>query len=221
MEYLSVAIDGPAGAGKSTIAKAVAKALRMTYVDTGAMYRAVALYCIQSNILEKSQIENIMDQIHIKLSCEDGEQKIFLNEKDITHEIRMPEVSKMSSYIATFPSIRQELVSLQRELAKNDSVVMDGRDIGTNVLPNATVKIFLTASITERAQRRYLELQNKGISSSIATIQEEIEERDHQDMIRTISPLVKAIDAIEVDTTGSTIEEVVLKILSIIGKRRI
>ncbi|NMA84779.1 MAG: (d)CMP kinase [Epulopiscium sp.] len=221
MEYISVAIDGPAGAGKSTIAKAVAKALRMTYVDTGAMYRSVALYCIQYDIQEKSQIEMVMDKIHITLSYEDGEQKVFLNGRDVTNEIRTPEVAKMSSYIATFPTIRQQLVEIQREMARKQSVVMDGRDIGTYVLPDAPVKIFLTASTAERARRRYHEMQTKGIVSSIAEIQAEIEQRDEQDMNRIVSPLKKAADAIEIDTTSDTIEEVVQKILDIIDKRRI
>lgn len=221
MEYISIAIDGPAGAGKSTIAKAVAKALRITYVDTGAMYRSVALYCIEYDILEKSQIKDVMDQIHISLGYERDEQRIFLNGRDVTHEIRTPEVSKVSSYIATFPTIRQQLVEAQRKIAKQQSVVMDGRDIGTYVLPEAPVKIFLTASVAERARRRHLEMQSKGISSEIADIQKEIEQRDEQDMSRSVSPLKKAIDAIELDTTGSTIEEVVKEILDIIDKRRI
>ncbi|NLL69559.1 MAG: (d)CMP kinase [Epulopiscium sp.] len=221
MEYISIAIDGPAGAGKSTIAKAVAKALGIVYVDTGAMYRAVALYCIEHEIVERSQIEKIMDQIQIELIYEKEMQRIFLNNEDVTHKIRTPEVSKMASYVATFPSIRTQLVESQRKIAQNQSVVMDGRDIGTHVLPEAKVKIFLTATSVERAQRRYIEMKKKGISCALSEIQAEIEKRDEQDMNRSFAPLKKAKDAIEVDTTGYTIEEVVEKILKIIQQRSI
>ncbi|NLP46675.1 MAG: (d)CMP kinase [Epulopiscium sp.] len=216
MEYISVAIDGPAGAGKSTIAKAVANALHFIYVDTGAMYRTVALYCIEHGIKDESQIANVMDYINIELRYEGNEQQVFLNGQDVTHKIRTSKVSQMASYVATFPSVRDKLVEYQKEIAKKQSVVMDGRDIGTNVLPKATVKIFLTATSTERARRRYLEMQQKGIECNLLEIKEEIDKRDKQDKTRTFAPLKKAEDAVEVDTTGFTIDQVVKRILALI-----
>jgi len=221
MKYFSIAIDGPAGAGKSTIAKMIAKKLNIIYIDTGAMYRAVALYCINHGIqcTDKNNVEKILDQIEIKILYKDHTQRIFLNDEDVSDIIRTQEISQGASDVATIQAVRVKMVELQRNLAKSASVVMDGRDIGTHVLPNADLKIFLTASVEERASRRYKELTQKGIECSLSKIKEEIEARDKNDTCRECSPLRKAEDAVEVDTTGKTIQEVVDQIISLIPKQ--
>ncbi|NLK21748.1 MAG: (d)CMP kinase [Epulopiscium sp.] len=218
MRHYAIAIDGPAGAGKSTIAKQVANHLNIVYVDTGAMYRAVALYCIQYgiNYNDQEEVKKILDEINIKIEYKEDNQIILLNNKDITEEIRTQEVTKAASTVATIHAVRIKMVEFQRDIAKDTSVVMDGRDIGTCVLPNANIKIFLTASVEERAQRRYKELCQKGIECTKGQIKSEIEARDKNDSTRKFSPLTKAEDAIEIDTTHYTIGEVANKIIKII-----
>lgn len=206
----SIAIDGPAGAGKSTIAKNIAKKLGFIYIDTGAMYRAMALYIMRNNIASDDEegILAVLDQVHIEIQHVNGEQHVYLNEEDVTTVIRTNEVSQMASVTSVYPKVRIKLVEIQRKLAEKTNVIMDGREIGTYVLPNASLKIFLTASVAERARRRFEENQAKGIASDLEQIKREIEERDHRDMNRAFAPLKKAEDAIEVDSSHMTIEEV-------------
>lgn len=216
----SIAIDGPAGAGKSTIAKAIAKSLKIVYLDTGAMYRAAAYKALQLGIdlLDKTNLASLADNLKIDVQYKNNEQRIILDGEDITESIRTPEISKAASAVAAIPEIRLKLVDIQRSIAKKVNVVMDGRDIGTYVLPDASVKIFLTASVEERAKRRYDELHNKGINDSYADILKDIEERDYKDSTRAFAPLKKAKDAVEIDTTSMSIEEVIERILQIIDK---
>lgn len=214
MKTFSIAIDGPAGAGKSTIAKKIAHDLKCIYIDTGAMYRSVGYYCLQNGIdyHEEELVCNALPAIHIVLkSCEDG-QHIYLNHEDVSLNIRTGEVAVVASKVATYGKVREALVKMQQEMAKSQSIVMDGRDIGTVVLPFATLKIYLTASVEERAQRRYKEYIEKGMSISLTSLEEEIKARDAQDMGREISPLKKAEDAIELDTTYLGIDEIVERI---------
>lgn len=214
MKTFSIAIDGPAGAGKSTIAKKIAHDLKCIYIDTGAMYRSVGYYCLQNGIdyHEEELVCNALPAIHIVLkSCEDG-QHIYLNHEDVSLNIRTGEVAVAASKVATYGKVREALVKMQQEMAKSQSIVMDGRDIGTVVLPFATLKIYLTASVEERAQRRYKEYIEKGMSISLTSLEEEIKARDAQDMGREISPLKKAEDAIELDTTYLGIDEIVERI---------
>ena len=214
-----VAIDGPAGAGKSTVAKILAEKLHCTYIDTGAMYRAVAF-----EILEKSknptedeieiQAQKILEDFNIDLKFENGMTRVFVNGRDISEEIRTPRVSQLVPYVASIDFVREKLVDLQRKMSRNQSVVLDGRDIGTVVLPDANVKIFLTASIEERARRRFEELKSKGIESvDLETLQREIAARDRADIERKISPLRQAPDAIRIDSTHDRIDQVVAMIL--------
>ncbi|MBS6195617.1 MAG: (d)CMP kinase [Clostridiales bacterium] len=209
MSY-TIAVDGPAGAGKSTIAKKVAKELSFIYVDTGAMYRAMGLYFLRQGILpeEKGKIEAACGDIRVSIVYENGEQQVLLNGENVSKEIRREEVGNMASKTSVNQKVREKLVALQRELAEKENVVMDGRDIGTQVLPNATVKIYLTASTRERAKRRYLELQEKGMDGNLEEIEADIRERDHRDMTREISPLRQAEDAVLVDASFLSIEEV-------------
>lgn len=212
---INIAIDGPAGAGKSTIAKRVAKELQFIYIDTGAMYRAVALKAIRQNIDTKNQeqLSEIAKNVDITLSHVDNTQRIFLDGEDVSDLIRTPEVSVGASNVAVFPEVRLKLVDLQRIIAKDKDIVMDGRDIGSYVLPNANLKIFLTASVDERAKRRYNELTNKGQNVSFEEVKKDMIFRDNNDSSRAFAPLVKVADAIEVDTTALSIDEVVEKIL--------
>ena len=210
MSY-TIAIDGPAGAGKSTIAKKVAKELGFIYVDTGAMYRAMALYFLKNNIApeDKEAIENGCDAISVSISYENGAQQVWLNGENVSGVIRQEAVGNMASKTSVNAKVREKLVALQRELAQKENVVMDGRDIGTQVLPDATAKIYLTASVEERARRRFLELQEKGMQGDLEEIAADIRERDYRDMNRDISPLRQAEDAVLVDASDMTIEEVV------------
>lgn len=214
---MNIAIDGPAGAGKSSIAKLVAKKLSFVYIDTGAMYRTMALYFLQNGIDTKdvSQVESRCDEIEITIAYENGEQHIFLNGDDVSGEIRNEQVGNNASVVAAYPKIREKLVALQRQMAASTDVIMDGRDIGTVVLPEADVKIYLTASSSVRAGRRYKELQEKGVACDLKKIEEDIIARDEQDMNREISPLKQAEDAVLVDSSDMTIEEVVDRIISI------
>ncbi|MBR5407405.1 MAG: (d)CMP kinase [Lachnospiraceae bacterium] len=215
---MQIAIDGPAGAGKSTIAKRLAKESGYIYVDTGAMYRAMALYLLRRGISaeDKAGIESACEDADISIKYIDGEQNVILNGENVNGLIRTQEVSNMASASSVNGKVRQKLVSLQQKLAESTDVVMDGRDIGTTVLPDAEVKIYLTASVKVRAKRRYDELIAKGEESDLKVIEQEIRERDERDMTREISPLKKADDAIEVDTSDMGIEEVVNAINGII-----
>ncbi|MGN1141192.1 MAG: (d)CMP kinase [Oliverpabstia sp.] len=209
MSY-TIAIDGPAGAGKSTIAKRVAKELSFIYVDTGAMYRAMALYFLRKGILpdETEKIEEACEEIQVSITYVNGEQQVWLNGENVSKVIRKEEVGNMASKTSVNSKVREKLVALQRELASRENVVMDGRDIGTQVLPDATAKIYLTASVEERARRRFLELQEKGMPENMEAIEDDIIARDHRDMTREISPLRQAEDAVLVDASKMTIEEV-------------
>lgn len=218
---MNIAIDGPAGAGKSSIAKLVAQKLSFVYFDTGAMYRTIALYALehQINPAREEDVVAVLDEIQITLSHEDGEQEIFLNGTNVSKDIRREEVGKNASTVAKYAAVRQKLVSLQQEIAADMDVIMDGRDIGTVVLPNAEVKIYLTASANVRAKRRYKELQKKGESCDLTQIEKDIIARDEQDMNREISPLRQAEDAVLVDSSDMTIEEVVNCLIDIIKKK--
>ncbi len=208
---INIAIDGPAGAGKSTIAKLVAKELGYGYVDTGAMYRTIALAFIEKNVnLEDDKDINFAcDAINIDIKFIDNVQHMYLDGADVTSEIRQEEVGNMASKVAAKKQVRDMLLMLQRGLAASNSVIMDGRDIGTHVLPNADVKIYLTASVEVRAKRRYDELVAKGETPDIEKIKADIEQRDYQDMNRDIAPLKQAEDAIYLDTSNMGIDQVV------------
>ena len=216
MSY-SIAIDGPAGAGKSTIAKSIAKKLKFIYVDTGAMYRAMGLYFLQNKIKmdETDKINQACNLVNVSIEYEKGEQQVFLNGENVTNYIRTEEVGKMASACAVNKQIRLKLVELQRDLAAKSNVIMDGRDIGTYVLPKANLKIYLTASSKERARRRWDELSKKGIPWELDEIEKDIIARDEQDKNRDFAPLKQADDAILVDSSDLTIEEVIDKIIKI------
>lgn len=218
----NIAIDGPAGAGKSTIAKRVARELSFIYVDTGAMYRAMALYLLRQNIeaQDTAKIEEICEQADIAIAYESGEQQVILNGENVTAYLRAEDVGKMASASSPNAKVREKLVALQQKLAREADVVMDGRDIGTKVLPDAAVKIYLTASVRIRAMRRYQELQREGVSSSLEEIEKSIQKRDEQDKNRENSPLRQAEDAVLVDSSEMTIDQVVEEILSIYRKNR-
>ncbi len=213
----NIAIDGPAGAGKSTIAKQVAKEKGYIYVDTGAMYRGLAVYFLEKGIDPQNvtEIEKACQDAEVTIGYEDGVQQIYLNGENITSELRREEVGNMASKSSAVPKVREKLLDLQQSLAKEKDVVMDGRDIGTNVLPNADVKVFLTADARTRAKRRYDELSAKGIACSLDEIEQDIIERDERDMTRETAPLKQAKDAILIDSSHMSISEVVKKILSL------
>ncbi len=217
----AIAIDGPAGAGKSTIAKLTAQRLSFTYVDTGALYRALAVFFLQEHLLadETEKIREACKRAKIDISYENGEQQVFLNGENITGRLRSEDVSAMASESSAIPAVRRHLFNLQRELAKRYDVVMDGRDIGTTILPDASLKIFLTANVKERARRRYEQLCEKGEEADLSRIEEEIAQRDHRDMTREESPLKQAEDAILLDTSNMTIEEVADTILDLYQKK--
>ena len=217
MKNFNLAIDGPAGAGKSTIAKRIAKQLGFIYVDTGAMYRAMALYFIRNKISasETQKIEAACKDVKVSIEYKNGEQLVVLNGENVNALIRTEEVGNMASTTSVNKAVRLKLVELQQELAKRENVVMDGRDIGTYVLPNADVKIYLTASSGERAKRRWLELKGKGVQADIYEIEKDIIERDNRDMTRKFAPLKQAEDALYLDTSEMSIEEVVQKIVTL------
>lgn len=212
----NIAIDGPAGAGKSTIAKLVAKERGYIYVDTGAMYRGMAIYFLQQGIRpeETEKIAAASKDADVSIVYEDGVQQIYLNGENVTAKLREEEVGNMASMCSAVPEVRAQLLELQRNLAARENVVMDGRDIGTNILPNADTKIYLTASVDTRANRRFLELQEKCVDCNLEEIARDIEERDYRDMHREIAPLRQAEDAVYVDSSNLSIEEVVETILS-------
>lgn len=207
---LKIAIDGPAGAGKSTIAKGLAKKLNAIYVDTGAMYRAIGLYVLRNGIdkNDETAVVEAVSTINVSIVFEDGQQVVMLNGENVNGFIRTEEVGMMASGISGYAKVREKMVNLQRELAESTDVVMDGRDIGTVVLPNANPKIYLTASARVRAERRAAELEAKGEPADIDTIEKDIIDRDYADMHRAVSPLMKADDAVEIDSSYMTIEEV-------------
>ena len=213
----NIAIDGPAGAGKSTVAQKVAKELSFVYVDTGAMYRAMALYLLRKGVNREKpdEIGEACQNAEISIEYQNGEQIVLLDGENVNAHLRTEEVSAMASVSSAVPRVREKLLDLQRKLARTMSVVMDGRDIGTTILPDADVKIYLTASSLTRARRRYLEYQEKGEACDLAEIQKTIEERDQRDRTREISPLCQAEDAVLVDSSELTIDETVEKILSV------
>jgi cytidylate kinase len=215
---ISIAIDGPAGAGKSTIAKKAAKELGYIYVDTGALYRAVGLYMLSKGIetTNADAICSLLDKVKIELKFTNGEQRVLLSGKDVTDDIRTAEVSMAASNVSAIPKVRDFLFSLQKDIAKANNVIMDGRDIGTVVLPNAQVKIFLTASSEERAKRRYDEMLGKGQKADYDEVLKDLKIRDYNDSHREVAPLVPAENAIIVDTTGNTLEQSVIQLISII-----
>ena len=210
----NIAIDGPAGAGKSTISKIVAKELGFIYVDTGAMYRTMALACYRAGIKaeEEEKVVEKCNAVKVTLGYEDGTQKVYLDGEDVSTEIRQEVIGNMTSAIAVYGPVRKILVAMQQEIAKNNDVVMDGRDIGTSVLPKADLKIYLTASSRTRAERRYKELTQKGENCNIDDIENDIKERDYRDMHREVSPLSQAEDAVLVDSSDMSIDEVVAEI---------
>ena len=215
----NIAIDGPAGAGKSTIAKLVAKKLDFIYVDTGAMYRAIALYLLRSGVdtADEAAVSEAVKNADITICYRDGAQQVILNGEDVSGLIRTEEVGNTASAVSVYPAVRAHLLELQRSLAASRNVIMDGRDIGTVVLPHAQVKIYLTASSMVRAKRRYDELTAKGESCDLGKIRQDIEDRDYRDMHRETSPLKQADDAVLVDTSDMTIEQVIDRIVELIG----
>lgn len=217
----NIAIDGPAGAGKSTIAKQVAKEIGAVYVDTGAMYRAIALYLIRQGVkeTEEDKMEELCRNAEVSLVYdENGQQQVLLNGENVSAYIRTEEVSKMASVSSAKKEVRACLMDLQRNLAKTTQVVMDGRDIGSNVLPDAGVKIYLTASVETRAKRRFDEMKEKGVECTLDEIMEDIKDRDYRDMNREIAPLVRAEGAVLVDSSDMSIEEVKKEIIDIYKK---
>ena len=216
----NIAIDGPAGAGKSTIAKKVAKDLGFVYVDTGAMYRALAVHFINRGIdaKDKELVVEAVKEAEVSIKYIDGVQHVYLNGEDITGKLRTEEVGIMASMTSAIPEVRARLLELQRGLASSEDVIMDGRDIGTNILPNAELKIYLTASVDTRAMRRYKELTEKGEDCDLEVIKKDIEDRDYRDMTRKTAPLKQAGDAHLVDSSYMNIEEVVEKIKALYNK---
>jgi len=213
----NVAIDGPAGAGKSTIAKLVAKELGFVYVDTGAMYRALAVFFLKQGLTpeDTERIKEVCKNASVTLKYENGVQQVYLNGENVTGQLREEAVGNMASVSSAIGEVRAQLLELQREMARTNDVIMDGRDIGTNILPNADVKVYLTASVEERARRRYIELQAKGVSCNLDEIAHDIEERDYRDMNRDIAPLKQAEDAVYLDSSDMSIDEVAQAIIKL------
>lgn len=219
MKYVSVAVDGPAGSGKSTITKMVAKSLGFNYVDTGAMYRALTYNFLANGLdeLEEEKIKGLLSKTEFKVEYVDGVQYVYVNDEEVSDKIRTAEVSKFTSLFAKSPAVRDFLIDTQRNLANTNNIIMDGRDIASVVLPNADVKIFLTASVEERARRRMLDFERQGIANvDFEKVKEDIKARDWQDENRDIAPLVKVDSAILLDTTSMTIDEVVVKMTELV-----
>ena len=219
MRYVSVAVDGPAGSGKSTITKMVAKSLGFNYVDTGAMYRALTYNFLANGLdeLEEEKIKGLLSETEFKVEYVDGVQYVYVNDEEVSDKIRTAEVSKFTSLFAKSPAVRDFLIDTQRNLANTNNIIMDGRDIASVVLPNADVKIFLTASVEERARRRMLDFERQGIANvDFEKVKEDIKARDWQDENRDIAPLVKVDSAILLDTTSMTIDEVVVKMTELV-----
>jgi cytidylate kinase len=221
MKKLSIAIDGPAAAGKSTVAKRLAEQLSYLYIDTGAMYRALTYLALQNGIdvHDEQALLALLRDTYIELKPSERGQLVFVNGRDVTDVIRNEEVTNSVSFVAKHPLVRKEMVARQRALGEQGGVVMDGRDIGTHVLPHAEVKIFLKASVEERAKRRHQENLERGFSSDLETLKEEIARRDKIDSEREVAPLTKAADAVEIDTTSLSIDEVVNEIMKIVNER--
>lgn len=215
MSRINIAIDGPSGAGKSTLAKSVAKALGIYYLDTGAMYRAVAYAAVMQgvDIANPEEVAALTENVDLRTEYENGEQKMLLGGKDVMAYIRTPEMSRAASDISAYPCVRYKLVEMQRAVARNYDVVLDGRDIGTYVLPDAKYKFFLTADVEERAKRRYLENKNKGIDKEYAQVLSEMKTRDHNDSTRSLAPLKQADDAVLIDTTNMSASDVLDAVL--------
>lgn len=216
----NIGIDGPAGAGKSTVAKLIAKEKKFIYVDTGSLYRAIAVYMLKNNIDYNVplNVEKNLSALDIRLQYVDGDQRVILNLEDVTSKLRTEEVSIAASIVAAIPKVRQKLVDIQRTIAKDNDVVMDGRDITSVVLPNANLKIYLDASVDERAKRRFLELKEKNQESSLENIKKDIIDRDERDMTRAISPLIRVEDAIYLDVSNITALEASDIIINLIKK---
>lgn len=221
MKTFNIAIDGPAGAGKSTVARRVAKELSFVYVDTGAMYRAIGLFMIQKNVdvSDEQQVEDALKAVHISIAYDHGEQQVLLNGKNVSTMIREEKVGNMASRVSAISSVREKLLDLQKNLASEHDVVMDGRDIGTHILPMAQLKIYLTASADTRAKRRFDELTAKGTNCDLCEIKADIEKRDEQDMNRAIAPLRQAEDAVYLDSSDMTIDQVTSKIVALAKER--
>ena len=221
-EHFSIAIDGPGGAGKSSLAKAVAKKLSILHVDTGAIYRTIgyAAFARGLNAKDESQIAPLLKTIRIDMAFDEaGRQKMLLDGKDVSREIRLPEISMYASNVSALPCVRAYLLEMQRDIARKRSVIMDGRDIGTVIFPDAEVKIFLTASAENRAERRFRELRDRGVDADYRIILEEINRWDHNDSTRAIAPLKQAEDAVLLDNTGFTLEESVNAVMKLIDER--
>ena len=218
----NIAIDGPAGAGKSTIARRTAQELSFIYVDTGALYRALAVFLVDEGVSpeDTEKVKEAVKSVKVSIAYENGEQQVLVNGKNVTDRLRAESVGNMASTISAIPAVRAALLDLQRDLAKAHDVLMDGRDIGTNVLPDAEMKIYLTASVETRAERRYRDLQEKGVEKALSEIRKEIEERDHRDMTRAIAPLKQAEDAVYLDTSHMNIDEVVEAIKKLYRERK-
>ena len=218
---INVAIDGPAGAGKSTVARAAAQKLGYIYVDTGALYRAVGVYCLRKGIetTDAEKVGSILNEITVELKFIEGVQHVFLNGDDVSTEIRLPEASMAASNVSAIPAVRAFLFDLQRDIATKNNCIMDGRDIGTVVLPNAQVKIFLTADDTERAMRRFKELQEKGSTVTYQEVLDDLRVRDYNDSHREIAPLKPAEDSVIVNTTNYTLEESINKIVEAVEEK--
>ncbi|MBQ4645368.1 MAG: (d)CMP kinase [Clostridia bacterium] len=218
---INVAIDGPAGAGKSTIARAAAKELGFIYVDTGALYRAVGVYCLRKGIVttDADAVGSVLNEINVELKFIDGVQHVYLNGDDVSTEIRLPEASMAASNVSAIPSVRAFLFDLQRDIAAKNNCIMDGRDIGTVVLPNAQVKIFLTADPEERAMRRFKELEEKGSTVTYQEVLDDLKVRDYNDSHREIAPLKPADDSVVINTTGNTLEESINMIVETIKEK--
>ena len=217
----NIAIDGPAGAGKSTAARGAAEELGFLYVDTGAMYRTIALHLLNGavDLADHAAVAEALKDVDIRIAYKDGVQRMLLNGEDVSDRIRTEEVSERASVTAAIPCVREKLLDLQRNLAKEQDVLMDGRDIGTNILPDAQLKIYLTASVGERARRRYLELREKGEDCSLSAIEAEIRERDERDMNRETAPLRQAADAVYLDTSDMDLEQVIAEIVRLAKER--
>ncbi|MGN0808235.1 MAG: (d)CMP kinase [Candidatus Coproplasma sp.] len=220
-EVINIAVDGPAGSGKSTVCKLIAEKMGILYLDTGAMYRAIALQCIRQNsdYAEKDSVKNIVEKLKLKIEYKDGRQVTLLDGEDVSDQIRTPQVSLIASYVSAYSFVRQKMVSLQREIAKKTSCILDGRDIGTNVLPDCRYKFYLTASAEIRAKRRYDDEKYKGAEQSYDEVLREINERDFQDKNRAVAPLKQADDAIVIDTSSMNIDEVVSEIIKSIQEK--
>lgn len=218
---MKIAIDGPSGAGKSSVSKAVAKKLGIIYVDTGALYRAIGYYIFQRGISPecKNDVISALTNIDVKIKYHNGTQSVYLNGEDLGDKIRQPEISMYASAVSAVPEVRCFLLETQRSIARNNSVIMDGRDIGTVILPDADVKIFLTASLENRAQRRFDELVQKGIDVKFDDVLKEMKQRDENDSVRAVAPAVAAPDAIVLDNTGFTVERSTAAVIDIINRK--